>query len=80
MINMFFTGGLIPTYLVIRDIGLIDNLWVLIVPGMFSTYYILLLRTFYTDLPDALEEAAEIDGASVMQIFSGLCCPSPSRR
>lgn len=75
MINMFFAGGLIPTYLIIRDVGLVDNIWVLVVPGMFSTYYILLLRTFYTDLPDALEEAAEIDGASVMQIFFRIVLP-----
>ena len=75
MINMFFTGGLIPTYLVVRDMGLIDSIWSLIIPGLFSTYYILLLRTFFEDLPASLEEAAEMDGASPPVIFFRVILP-----
>lgn len=75
MINMFFTGGLIPTYLVVRDMGLIDSIWSLIIPGLFSTYYILLLRTFFEDLPASLEEAAEMDGASPPAIFFRVILP-----
>ena len=69
MVNLFFVGGLIPTYLTVKSVGLLDNIWVLVLLPLCNTYYILLLRSFFEGIPEALEEAANIDGASVLQIF-----------
>lgn len=75
MITMFFSGGTIPTYLIIRGIGIYDTIWALILPGVCSTYSILLLRNFFYGIPVALEEAAEIDGANDFQIFFKIYLP-----
>lgn len=75
MINMFFVGGLIPTYLVVKNIGLLNNIWILVLLPLCSTYYILLLRSFFEGIPEALEEAANIDGATVMQVFFRVILP-----
>ncbi len=75
MLNMFFQGGLIPTYLTIKNVGLLDNIWVLVLVPLCNTYYILLLREYFEGLPEALEEAAHIDGASALQIFAYVILP-----
>lgn len=75
MITMFFSGGTIPTFLVIRGIGIYDTIWALILPGVCSTYSILLLRNFFYSVPTALEEAAQIDGANDLQIFLKIYFP-----
>ena len=64
MVTMFFSGGTVPTYLVIRGIGLYNTVWALILPGVASTYFILLVRNYFYGIPDSLEEAAQLDGAS----------------
>lgn len=69
MINMFFVGGLIPTYLTVKRVGLLNSIWILVLLPLCSTYYIFLLRSFFEGLPEALEEAANIDGATALQIF-----------
>ena len=64
-ITMFFSGGIIPTYLIIQKLGLINNLLVLILPGAISTYNLIIMRTFFqTSIPYELQEAAFIDGCS----------------
>jgi putative aldouronate transport system permease protein len=68
LFTMYFGGGLIPTYLLYKNIGLIDNRWVLVLPGMFSAYYILVMRNFITDIPIELEESAKLDGANELVI------------
>ncbi len=75
MINLFFVGGLIPTYLTVKNVGLLNSVWVLLLLPLCNTYYILLLRSFYEGIPEALEEAATIDGATVMQTFLKVILP-----
>jgi len=62
--TMLFSGGLIPTYLVVRNLGMINSLTALIFPSAISTYNMIILRNFFSSVPDALGEAATIDGAN----------------
>lgn len=79
MIPMFFGGGTIPTYLVIRGIGIYNTIWALIIPGVASIYNIVLMRNFFYSVSPALSEAARIDGAGygkiVLKIFMPLAVP-----
>jgi putative aldouronate transport system permease protein len=75
IITMFFGGGMIPTYLLYKQIGLYDNLLVLILPGAISVFNIILMRNFFESIPPALEEAAMIDGASYMQVLFKIILP-----
>ncbi len=75
MITMFFSGGTIPLYLVIRGIGIYDTIWALILPGVASTYSILLLRNYFYGIPAALEEAAYLDGASDLKLLIYIFVP-----
>ena len=75
IITMFFAGGTIPLYLVIRGIGLYDTIWALIIPSMFSLYHIILVRSYFSSLPAALEEAAMIDGANDFKILVSVFLP-----
>ena len=73
--TMFFGGGLIPSYLLIKSLGLIDSRWVLIIPGLISTFSLLILRNFFMGIPDELEDSAKIDGANDMRILFGIIIP-----
>lgn len=75
VVTMFFSGGTIPSYLVIRAIGLYDTIWALIIPTVGNVYYMVLMRSYFYSLPAALEEAAVIDGASNMQILLKIFVP-----
>ncbi|MGN0772242.1 MAG: carbohydrate ABC transporter permease [Candidatus Ventricola sp.] len=75
MINMFFVGGLIPTYLTVKNVGLLNNIWILVLIPLCNTYYILLLRSFFEGIPDSLVEAADIDGATTLQTFAYVILP-----
>lgn len=75
-ITMFFAGGLIPYYLLIRDLGLLDSFWVYIIPAMFSFFDLIIFLTFFREIPEALEEAAKIDGANDFRIFWSIIIPS----
>jgi len=75
IITMFFGGGLIPTYLVIKYLGMIDTLWALVIPGAVSVWNIILARTFFRGLPKEMSEAAKIDGASEIMIFMKIVIP-----
>ena len=75
LIPMFFTGGLIPTYLLVRGLGLINTRWALIFPMLLNTYYILIMRNFIMTIPDSLEESAMIDGASFLKILIKIIIP-----
>lgn len=71
-----FSGGMLPSYLlVVKYLGLKDNIWALILPGMISAWNIFLLRNFMSDIPDSLMESAKLDGASDFQIFIKLYLP-----
>ena len=73
--TMYFSGGLIPTFLLYKYLGLLNNFWVYIIPALFSFYDMLIFMNFFRDIPDALEESAKIDGASTLRIFWGIILP-----
>ncbi len=76
MITMFFSGGLIPTYLVYKQIGLINNPLVMIIPGAVSVYNLIIVRTFFQNsIPFELQEAARIDGCNNFQILTRIVVP-----
>ena len=72
---MFFSGGLIPTYLLIKNLGMLNTAWAIIIPGAVNVWNIILSRTFFKGLPAELTEAAEIDGASDWIIFFKIAIP-----
>ncbi|WP_340021277.1 carbohydrate ABC transporter permease [Paenibacillus sp. FSL K6-1096] len=74
-VTLFFGGGLIPTYLLIRDLGLLDSFWVYILPAAFSFYDLIIFMSFFREIPKGLEEAAEIDGANELRIFLQIIIP-----
>ena len=74
--TMFFNGGLIPTYLLVRNIHMLDTIWAVILPTAVSTTNIIISRTFFqSNIPDALYEAAEIDGCSDFRFFISMVLP-----
>jgi len=75
LIPMFFGGGLIPTYLIIRKLGLIDSLLVYILPGAVGLFYVLLVRNFFMTLEKEIEDAAFIDGAGHIRILFSIIAP-----
>jgi putative aldouronate transport system permease protein len=73
--TMLFSGGIIPTYLVVKSTGLINSLWAMVIPGTVATFYLLIMKTFFENLPESLDEAAKIDGASEMRILWQIVLP-----
>lgn len=79
LFTMLFSGGLIPTYLVICDLQLDNTIWSMILPTMISTYYLIIMKNYFASLPPSLEEAARIDGANEFVVLTRILCPSLSR-
>lgn len=76
MVPMYFTAGLIPTYLLFKNLNLLDNMWVLIWPLIYSPYNMLIMKTYLqSTIPDSLEESAFLDGASNLQILWHIVLP-----
>ena len=75
VITMFFGGGLIPTYLLISSLGLLDSMWAIILPGAFSVWNMIIARTYYQGVPKELREAADVDGANEMVYFFQILLP-----
>ncbi|MDG0812259.1 carbohydrate ABC transporter permease [Cohnella rhizosphaerae] len=73
--TMFFGGGLIPYYLLIKNLGLVNSLAVMIIPAAISTYNMIVLKTFFQNIPIELEESAKMDGAGYMKIFFRIILP-----
>lgn len=73
--TMYFSGGLIPFYLLIRDLGLIDTLWSMILPTGINIMYMLIISNYFKSLPPALEESAKIDGATDLRILWSVILP-----
>ena len=76
VITMFFGGGLIPTYLLISSLGLLDSMWAVILPGAFSVWNMIIARTYYQGIPKELREAADVDGANEMVYFFKILLPT----
>jgi putative aldouronate transport system permease protein len=74
-VTMYVSGGLIPTFLVIKAYGLTNNFWVYILPSLVSAYYIILIKTYVEQLPASVEESAMLDGAGVLTIFLRIILP-----
>ena len=75
MITMFFGGGLIPTYLLISKLGLLDTIWAIILPGAFSVWNMIIARTYYQGIPAELKEAASVDGANEIVYYFKILLP-----
>ena len=73
--TMLFSGGLIPTYLVMRTLGLINTRWIMILPGAISVYNMIVTRTFIANIPQELSEASQIDGCSDFRYFVSILLP-----
>ena len=73
--TMLFGGGMVPSYLLMRSLGLINTIWVLFVPAMLSVYNMILLKNFFEDIPDSIEESAELDGAGSLRILVSIVLP-----
>ncbi len=76
MIPMYFNAGLIPTYLLYKDLNMLNTMWVLILPLIYSAYNMLIMKNYFqSSIPDSLEEAAFLDGASNFQILFRIVLP-----
>lgn len=75
LITMYCNGGMIPTFIVIRDLGLYDNFLVYILPEAFNMFYVLVFLAYFKSIPDALEESALVDGASEITIYFRIMLP-----
>lgn len=75
LVTMFFGGGLIPYYYLIKSLHLYNKIWVMIIPGAIDTYNMLLMRNYFASLPPDMEESAKIDGANDIQIFLHVYLP-----
>ena len=75
VITMFFGGGLIPTYLLIANLNMLDTIWAILLPGAFSVWNMIIARTYYMGIPGDLQEAAEVDGANELTYFFKVLLP-----
>ncbi|MNR07420.1 Lactose transport system permease protein LacG [compost metagenome] len=76
MLTMFFGGGLIPTYLLVKDLGMLNSIWALVLPGAAGVFNIIIVRTFFeSSIPDEMREAAFIDGCTNTRFFLSIVIP-----
>ncbi|KAJ3198184.1 hypothetical protein HK101_008684 [Irineochytrium annulatum] len=76
MVTMFFGGGLVPSYLLVKDLGMVNSMWALILPGAASIWNIIVCRTFFqSTIPKELQEAAHIDGCTNTRLFIKIVLP-----
>lgn len=74
-VTLFFSGGMIPLYLTVKQYGLMDSMWSLILPGAISTYNMIIIRTAFQSIPDSLIESAQLDGANDLIILYKIVVP-----
>ncbi|MGO4543689.1 carbohydrate ABC transporter permease [Paenibacillus sp. 2TAB23] len=75
VITMFFSGGIIPEYILIKNLGLLDSIWALVLPGLVNPFYLIILISFFNNIPESLEESAEIDGSSHFRTLLSIMIP-----
>lgn len=73
--TLFFSGGMIPTFLVVKELGVIDTVWGMVLPGAVSTWNLLIMRTFFSNIPAELEESGQMDGLSDFGVFFRIVVP-----
>lgn len=75
VVTMFFGGGLVPTYLLVKSLGMLDTIWAIILPGAVNVWNIILARTYFQSLPKELQESAKVDGATDIKTFFKIILP-----
>ncbi len=75
LFTMIFSGGIVPNYLLIKNIGLIDSLWALILPHLLTAFNVIVMKNFFQSIPESLAESAKIDGASEINILARIYVP-----
>jgi len=75
IVTMYFSGGLIPYFLLLRSIGLLNTFWVYIIPNLVNVWNMIIMRTYFKGLPESVEEAARVDGASTWQVYFRIVLP-----
>jgi putative aldouronate transport system permease protein len=75
VLTMFFNGGMIPNYVLVRSLGMRNTIWAIVVPGAVSTFYVLVMKTFFEGIPRELEEAAIVDGMDTYGILGKIILP-----
>lgn len=73
--TMFFTGGMIPTFLVVKELGVMDTVWAMVLPGAVSTWNLIIMRTFFFNFPVELEESGKMDGLTDIGVFFRIVVP-----
>ena len=73
--TMWFSGGLIPSFLLNKSLGLLNNFWVYILPSMVNAFNLIVMRNFFRQIPDSLEESAKLDGANDLRVFFSIYLP-----
>lgn len=73
--TMFFSGGMIPTFLVVKELGVMDTVWAMVLPGAVSTWNLLIMRTFFSNVPVELEESGRMDGLNDIGVFFRIVIP-----
>lgn len=75
LVPMYFNGGLIPTYLLVKNLGLYNTIWAIVLPGAISVFNLIIMRTYFSSVPEELDESAHMDGANDMRIFFLIILP-----
>ncbi|TDG00608.1 carbohydrate ABC transporter permease [Paenibacillus piri] len=73
--SMLFSGGMIPTYLIVKELGLLNSFWALLLPGAISAFNLIVLKNFFQQMPEGMEEAAKIDGCNDLRILFQIVMP-----
>lgn len=76
VVTLFFSGGMIPSYMIVKSLGMLDTRWSIIVPNLLATTNVLIMKTAYTSVPTSLEESARLDGANEFQSFWHVILPN----
>src|SRR5690606_22225369 len=75
LFTMFFEGGIIPNYILIHELGLINTIWAIVLPPAISVWYMIIMRTFFQQIPNEIHESGYVDGANDIQIFWKIILP-----
>lgn len=75
LVTIFFSGGIVPFYLLLKQLALLNKFWVYIIPALYQGWYIILFRTYFSSLPESIEESAKMDGASYITVFFRIIIP-----
>ena len=75
VVTMYFSGGMIPLYLLVKTLSMMDTIWAIVLPGAITTYYMIVMRTFFANIPEEIHDSAQMDGASEFRVFVSIVIP-----